>query len=129
MYFQDRLDKAIEYLLNSADRKGEPRKLAFNAWSDSGKFFKVRAKYHDSNFVDFQHIKAGTDTNPCLDVKDWLERSTINEHYKDILFLLAEGKCAHEIASLYSKPVKTVWVWINRARKEANKQKYLLEVI
>ncbi|MEM5644284.1 hypothetical protein AAHH72_01590 [Bacillus cereus] len=92
LYFQDRLDKAIEYLLNSSDRKGQPGKLAFNAWSNAGKFLAVRGKYHDTNFDDFQNVKAKNENILWQEVIDWLEHSSIQEHYKNILFYWLKEK-------------------------------------
>lgn len=140
----DRIDGALDYLIRNPEKLHDPKKLAYIAWGNAGKFVRSRGGRQvllpvdvgdamSGNFVNssnssevasvikVQNASAVADYLEYLDceVTDFIAREGFCERDKNILTYLHKGYTAEEIADTLGIPLKQARVIITRARNRA----------
>lgn len=123
-YFIERIEQAMDYLLNDPTKVGIPRILVRDAMGNAG--VKIR---HRINILNKTTELAGVDSivtmsleensnleHQLLETLDEIQRATVDEHDKVILLSLCYDKSTKELAEEQKVSVGTMTTRISRAR-------------
>lgn len=120
------VDLALDELTNNPLRIGNPAALAAFALKSAYKKLGWREKHHERNVVEDVADSLAHDAVYCctdeplyqmIELKDFIDRSSLNAKDKELLGYLHDGMDVDEIATVKGKSRSVAAVWVSRARK------------
>lgn len=120
------VDLALDELTNNPLRIGNPKALAAFALKSAYKKLGWREKHHERNAVEDVADSLARDVGHCctdetsyqvIELKDFIERSSLNATDKELFRYLHDGMDVDEIATVKGESRSVAAVWVSRARK------------
>ncbi|WP_439846980.1 hypothetical protein [Bacillus subtilis] len=128
-YRVERIEQAMDYLLNTPLKQGNPKTIVRDVLGSAGS--KIRNRI---NVIKEASEMAGISSplvinqttndheNFKLEVTDEISRIALNEQAKVILMELASGKDAVDLAEYYNTSVEVMRTRVSKARKAYKKE-------
>lgn len=128
-YYQvERIEQAMDYLLNTPLKQGNPKTIVRDVLGSAGS--KIRNRI---NVIKEASEMAGISSlvinqtindheNFKLEVTDEISRTALNEQAKVVLIELASGKDAVDLAEYYNISVEAMRTRVSKARKAYKKE-------
>ncbi|MCA0174571.1 hypothetical protein [Bacillus sp. RAR_GA_16] len=125
-YGMDRIELALDYVLNKPEKTGCPKQIVNNAMGSAGKQLRSRMKLHET-----LSTKAGINSIACIEPEltdelevrrfelvDEIQKASLNNLTKAILSSLSSEGGAQRLSDEHQLPIKQMRTKISRARAE-----------
>lgn len=130
-YYQvERIEQAMDYLLNTPNKEGDPRIIVRDVLGSAGSKIRNRINVIKeagtlagvSSPLAIQQINDDKESHLYLEAVDAIIRTSLNGQIKDILLGLASGKEASNLAGVFECNVKAMRTRISKARRAYQKE-------
>lgn len=128
-YRIERIEQAMDYLLNTPLKQGNPKTIVRDVLGSAGSKIRNRINVikEASEMAGIASLLVTNQTtndyeNFKLEVTDEISRTALNKQIKAVLVELASGKDAVDLAEGYNTSVKAMRTRVSKARKAYKKE-------
>ncbi|MEY8735574.1 hypothetical protein AB9M92_25890 [Peribacillus frigoritolerans] len=129
-YRVERIEQAMDYLLNTPSKQGDPKTIVRDVLGSAGSKIRNRINVIKeagtlagvSSPLAIQQNIDDEESHMTLEVMDEISRTSLNGQTKEILLGLASGKEAADLAVVFESNVKAMRTRISKARTAYQKE-------